>query len=149
MSMTQLEHAMKTWILAILIVAVASAPAATAAEPTPQQPARPSSTTPQTAPARPASEAPAPAADTEHGATLMDEEAIEAELDLLVTRMSDSEGKAKIDAMAELLATLVRQHRVACAATRGPAGADARGGCCQGAAVHDEGESAQQPTRPE
>jgi len=59
----------------------------------------------------------------------MDLEAIEAELDLLVTRMNESEGESRVDAMADLLATLVRQHRAMCGAMRAEGAADR--GCCQ------------------
>ena len=125
--MTVLKYAVGAWILGILIVVFAPARAATAAEPIGQQPSQKPSTAPvQTAGAAPASEAPAATSGVDQRATMMDVEAIEAELDLLVTKMNDSEGKAKIDAMADLLATLVHQHRAACAAKMGSAGATKR-----------------------
>ena len=62
--------------------------------------------------------------------TGMDLEAIEAEVDLLVTRMNDSQGASKVDAMANLLAALVRQQRAMCGAMRAEGAGD--GGCCQG-----------------
>lgn len=61
--------------------------------------------------------------------TGMDLEAIEAELDLLVTRMNDSQGASKVDAMANLLAALVRQQRAMCSAMRAEGAGE--GGCCQ------------------
>ena len=75
------------------------------------------------------------ATKTEEGAgasaepqTGMDLEAIEAELDLLVTRMNDSQDASKVDAMANLLSALVRQQRAMCGAMRAE-GAGERG-CC-------------------
>jgi hypothetical protein len=64
--------------------------------------------------------------------TMMEQEAIEAELDLLVLKMNDSVGPTKIEAMADLLATLVRQHRVACGSMMRSPGETGTGGCCQG-----------------
>jgi hypothetical protein len=66
------------------------------------------------------------------GAATMDLEAIEAELDLLVSKMNDSAGESKIEAIAKLLETLVRQHRAVCAAPARPHGGAAADGCCQG-----------------
>ena len=62
--------------------------------------------------------------------TGIDLEAIEAEVDLLVTRMNDSHGASKVDAMANLLAALVRQQRAMCGAMRAEGAGD--GGCCHG-----------------
>ena len=62
--------------------------------------------------------------------TGMDLEAIEAEVDLLVTRMNDSQGASKVDAMANLLSALVRQQRAMCGAMRAEGAGE--GGCCHG-----------------
>jgi hypothetical protein len=122
------------WIAGALLVAAGAA--AQPPEPT-QSTARPTSLDREHPSGDAEAAAPEPrvskagAADSEQP-TMMELEAIEAELDLLVVRMNDSKGPTKIEAMADLLATLVRQHRVACGSMMRSPGETGSGGCCQG-----------------
>ena len=62
------------------------------------------------APAAKAEAAPAPQAKGMAGMKGMDMKASNAKLDELVAKMNAAQGQAKVDAMAELLTTLVKQH---------------------------------------
>jgi len=55
--------------------------------------------------------APAPQAKARAGMKGMDMKASDAKLDELVAKMNSAQGQAKIDAMAELLTALVKQHQ--------------------------------------
>ena len=55
--------------------------------------------------------APAPQAKARAGMKGMDMKASDAKLDELVAKMNAAQGQAKVDAMAELLTTLVKQHQ--------------------------------------
>jgi hypothetical protein len=55
--------------------------------------------------------APAPQAKAMAGMKGMDMKAADAKLDELVAKMNTAQGQAKVDAMAELLTTLVQQHQ--------------------------------------
>ena len=54
---------------------------------------------------------PAPQAKAMAGMKGMDMKASDAKLDELVAKMNAAQGQAKVDAMAELLTTLVKQHQ--------------------------------------
>ena len=54
---------------------------------------------------------PAPQAKAMAGMKGMDTKASDAKLDELVAKMNTAQGQAKVDAMAELLTTLVKQHQ--------------------------------------
>ena len=62
-------------------------------------------------PAAKAEPAPAPQAKGMAGMKGMDMKASNAKLDELVAKMNAAQGQAKVDAMAELLTTLVKQHQ--------------------------------------
>jgi hypothetical protein len=55
--------------------------------------------------------APAPKAKAMAGMKGMDMKASDAKLDELVAKMNAAQGQAKVDAMAELLTTFVKQHQ--------------------------------------
>ena len=55
--------------------------------------------------------APAPQVKASAGMKGMDMKASDAKLDELVAKMNAAQGQAKVDAMAELLTTLVKQHQ--------------------------------------
>ena len=55
--------------------------------------------------------APKPQAKAMAGMKGMDMKASDAKLDELVAKMNAAQGQAKVDAMAELLTTLVKQHQ--------------------------------------
>jgi len=63
------------------------------------------------APAAKAEPAPEPQAKGMAGMKGMDMKASNAKLDELVAKMNAAQGQAKVDAMAELLTTLVKQHQ--------------------------------------
>jgi hypothetical protein len=124
--MRELEHAV--WVC--IVVAVLTAAGARAQAPPPSNDH--SHAADATASSRPESQQPAAEGAGDQPQTMMEVEAIEAELDLLVAKMNDSEGKSKLEAMEKLLTTLVRQHRAVCGGmVRSPEQA-APGGCCQG-----------------
>ena len=52
-----------------------------------------------------------PAAQADKAPTRMDMKASNAKLDELVAKMNAAQGQAKVDAMAELLTTLVQYHQ--------------------------------------
>ena len=131
--MSDLKHAVCACLVGmVLAVPGAGAQSAATGQSTTQQPAHDHDHSDATASSESKSEHPAVRSTGDEDATTMDVEAIEAELDLLVARMNESEGTSKLEAMEKLLTTLVRQHRAGCAGKMLPAESTARGGCCQG-----------------
>ena len=131
--MSDLKHAMCACLVGMVLAAPgARAQSAAAGQANGQQPAHEHDHSKATASSEPESEHPAALSAGDEDATTMEVEAIEAELDLLVAKMNESEGKSKLEAMEKLLTTLVRQHRAGCAGTMPSAESAAPGGCCQG-----------------
>jgi hypothetical protein len=129
--MMRSTHLVSASALAALLLAV---PGAFAQEPEkPAEAEHAGDHDPAAAPPATAAPGKTPQAGAESVAN-MDLEAIEAELDLLVTRMKESRGQSKIDAMADLLATLVRQQRAMCRSMHAEDGGT--GSCCQ--AMHSD-----------
>jgi hypothetical protein len=129
--MTKAQH-VSAWIaVALLVAAGAAAQAPESTQRTAETPLNHEHDSGETSAASEPRVATAAAGDTEQP-TMMQLEAIEAELDMLVVKMNDSVGPPKIEAMADLLATLVRQHRVACGSMMRSPRETGTGGCCQG-----------------
>jgi hypothetical protein len=132
--MSELKYALCVCIVgAVLAAAGARAQAPAPGQPSARQPSSDHShAADATASSRPESQQPAAESAGDQRQTMMEVEAIEAELDLLVAKMNESEGKSKLEAMEKLLTTLVRQHRAVCGGMMRSPEQAATGGCCQG-----------------
>jgi hypothetical protein len=94
-----------TWVLAALTIAPAHGWQVSPDEHAAHHPAA------QAAPASTPQPAPVPQAKGMKGMKGMDMKASNAKLDELVAKMNAAQGQAKVDAMAELLTTLVQHHQ--------------------------------------
>jgi hypothetical protein len=131
--MSELKYTVCACLVGVLLtLPAARAQSPAAGQPNAQTPAHDHDHAEAPAASKPKTEHPAAPSAGAEDATTMDVEAVEAELDLLVAKMNESEGKSKLEAMEKLLTTLVREHRAGCGAAKRSPAHGASGGCCHG-----------------